>query len=249
MPGHLPDYLQEYLAILDVALLSSYGLRLLQGLCVTIEIAAISCALGFVLAYAICAARMSGNVVLTGIALCYVTFFRATPLLCLLYLFYYGAGELRPLLTSLGLWGAFREALFCCVLALTLNTAAYQAEIMRGALGSVPGAQVEAARALGLSKFRIQRHVVWPQALRVALRPFGNEIIGVIKASSLVAMVTVLDLMGQTRAIFAATFDFSIYLYAALLYLIMTELVRRATAAVEQAWSRHLAVAVEAAGN
>jgi polar amino acid transport system permease protein len=134
----------------------------------------------------------------------------------------------------------FREAFFCCIFAFTLNTAAYQAEIMRGAIQSVPKGQLEAARALGLSPYRVARHVVWPQAFLVALRPLGNELVSIIKASALAAVVTLLDLMGQTRFVFARTFDFSIYLYAALIYLALTETIRRVWNAIERAFSRHL---------
>jgi polar amino acid transport system permease protein len=105
---------------------------------------------------------------------------------------------------------------------------------------SVPKGQVEAARALGLSPYRIARHVVWPQALLVALRPLGNELIGMVKASALAAIVTVLDLMGQTRFVFARTFDFSVYLYAALIYLAITETIRRVWNRIEARLSRHL---------
>ena len=117
------------------------------------------------------------------------------------------------------MWWFFREAFYCCIFAFTMNTAAYQAEIMRGALASVPKGQIEAATALGLSRYRVARHVIWPQAVLVALRPLGNELIGIIKASALAAIVTLLDLMGQTRFIFARTFDFSVYLYCAIIYL------------------------------
>jgi polar amino acid transport system permease protein len=121
-----------------------------------------------------------------------------------------------------------------------MNTAAYQAEILRGALQSVPKGQVEAARALGLSPYRVARHVIWPQAMLIALRPLGNELIGMIKASALAAIVTLLDLMGQTRFIFARTFDFSIYLYAALIYLAITEAVGRLWNCIERLLSRHV---------
>ena len=133
-----------------------------------------------------------------------------------------------------------RDAFDCCILTFTLNTTAYQAEILRGALLAVPKGQVEAARALGLSPFRVARHVVWPQALLVALRLLGNELISIIKASALAAIVTLLDLMGQTRFIFARTFDFSIYLYAALIYLAMTETISRVWNWMERRLSRHL---------
>jgi polar amino acid transport system permease protein len=188
---------------------------------------------------------MSRNPLLNVPAKCYIAFFRGTPLLCQLYLTYYGAGEFRLFLTKIGLWWFFRDAFYCCILAFSMNTGAYQAEIMRGALASVPKGQSEAAIALGLSSYRVARHVVWPQAMLVALRPFSNELIGMIKASALSAIVTLFDLMGQTRFIFARTFDFDIYIYCALIYLAITELVRRLCVRLETALSRHkLAVRV-----
>lgn len=229
--------------VFNFDLLSTWGPRLLQGLRITAEVVAISCGLGFVLSYPVARARMSRNPLIAGPALAYVTFFRGTPLLCQLYLVYYGAGEIRPALTSLGLWWFFRDAFYCCIFAFTLNTAAYQGEIIRGAIVSVPKGQVEAARALGLSGFRIARHVVLPQAMLVALRPLGNELISIIKASALAAIVTLLDLMGQTRFVFARAFDFSIYLYAALIYLAITEAISRLWNAMERRLSRHLVVA------
>ncbi len=226
--------------IFNADLLSTYGWRLLDGVRITLIVVGISCSAGFLLAYPICLARMARNRVTSGLALGYVTFFRGTPLLCQLYLVYYGAGEIRPFLQSVGLWGFFREAFTCCIFAFTLNTAAYQAEIFRGALASVPKGQLEAAAALGLSKYRVSRHVIWPQAFLVALRPLGNELISIIKASALAAVVTLLDLMGQTRFVFARTFDFSIYLYAALIYLAMTEGIRRIWIVIERRFSRHM---------
>jgi polar amino acid transport system permease protein len=220
-------------------LLSEYGYRLLMGLWITVQVVVISCCVGFVLAYPICLARRSKNLILTNVALCYITFFRGTPLLCQLYLVYYGAGEFRPFLQSINMWWFFREAFYCCILTFTMNTAAYQAEIMRGALNAIPKGQIEAATALGLSRYRVSRHVIWPQACLVALRPLGNELIGIIKASALAAIVTLLDLMGETRFIFARTFDFSVYLYCALIYLAITETIRRVSNRIERALSRH----------
>lgn len=234
--------------IFNIELIERYGWRIVDGLWITMQVVGISAVLGFILAYPICKARMSRNLILSGLALSYVTFFRGTPLLAQLYLFYYGAGEIRQELTEIGLWTFFREAYFCCLFAFTLNTAAYQAEIMRGAISSVPRGQIEAAMALGLSRYRVARHIVWPQAFLVALRPLGNELIAIIKASALAAIVTLLDLMGQTRFIFARTFDFSIYLYAALIYLALTETIRRVWNRLERAFGRHLLIARTAGG-
>ncbi len=229
--------------IFDFDLLKENGWRLLAGLKMTPQVMAVSCSLGFLLAYPLCMARMSRNWILSSATLCFVTFFRGTPLLCQLYLVYYGAGEIRPFLTDYGVWWFFQDAYFCCIFTFTLNTAAYQAEIMRGALSAVPKGQIEAAQALGLSRYRIARHVVWPQAMLLALRPLGNEWILMLKASALAALITVLDLMGQTRFVFARTFDFSIYLYAALIYLVLAQTIRRICDWVERALSRHLHLA------
>ena len=231
----------------DFSLLETQGWRLLAGLQITVEVVAISCAIGFVLSYPIALMRMARHPVPRLLSLCYVTFFRGTPLLCQLYLVYYGAGEIRPYLTSMGVWWFFRDAFYCCIFAFALNTGAYQAEIIRGALLSVPRGQVEAARALGLSRYRVARHVVFPQAMMVALRPLGNELISIIKASALAAIVTLLDLMGQTRFIFARTFDFAIYLYAALIYLAMTAVIARVWSMAERRLTRHLQRSVEPA--
>ncbi len=243
----MPPWLAD---LIDLPLLETHGARLLLGLQITIEVVTISCLIGFLLSYPIALARVSRYRAARWLSLAYVTFFRGTPLLCQLYLVYYGAGEIRPTLTSLGLWWFFRDAFYCCIFAFALNTGAYQGEIIRGAILSVSSGQIQAAQALGLSRYRIARHVIWPQALLVALRPLGNELIGMVKASALAAIVTLLDLMGQTRFIFARTFDFTIYLYAALIYLAITALIARLWNAIEARLSRHLrarATAPEAA--
>jgi len=101
--------------IFNAGLLSQYGWRLLSGMQVTAEVVLLSCSIGFVLAYPICRARMSPNLLLLCPAAGYITLFRGTPLLCQLYLVYYGAGEIRPWLTSVGLWWFFHDAFYCCI--------------------------------------------------------------------------------------------------------------------------------------
>jgi polar amino acid transport system permease protein len=226
--------------IFNIPLLEEYGWRLVLGVGMTLKVVLVSCGIGFVLGYVVCLARMSKNILLSSLSLGYITFFRGTPLLCQLYIIYYGAGEIRPQLQDIGLWTFFRDAYFCCIVGFTMNTSAYQAEIFRGAISSVARGQTEAANALGLTRLQTARLVVLPQALLIALRPLGNEVIGIIKASALAAVVTLLDLMGQTRVIFAKTFDFSVYLYAAIIYLIMTEAIRRVWNVIERRLSRHI---------
>jgi polar amino acid transport system permease protein len=221
-------------------LLVRYGPRLLEGLLVTIEIVAISFVLGILLAIPIGLARLSNNKILRGLSYAYVYFFRGTPLLAQLFLIYYGAGQFRSAFEAVGLWTFFRDAFFCTILAFTLNTAAYEAEIFRGAIRSVPRGQWEASRALGLHWWPIYRKVILPQAALVALRPMGNDLILLIKASAVASIVTVLDLMGETRRAFSRSYDLSIYLYAAVLYLMLVEIIRRVWNGLERRLTRHL---------
>ncbi|WP_439500810.1 ABC transporter permease [Aminobacter ciceronei] len=221
-------------------LFAKYAPSYLSGLRVTLVLVAISIVLGAILSVPICYARMSKNRVLNAISYGYVYFFRGTPLLAQTFLIYYGFGSFRPQLEAIGVWGFFREAWYCAVFAFALNTAAYQAEILRGAIESVGKGQWEAASALGLSKLQTLYKIILPQALIVALRPYGNEIILMIKGSAIVAIITVYDLMGETRRAFSRTFDFQTYLWAALLYLSLVENLRHLVDWIERRITRHL---------
>jgi polar amino acid transport system permease protein len=224
----------------NLDLIARYGPNLLEGLLVTVQLVGISFLLGAVLAAPLTAARLAQNRVVAGLAFAYVYFFRGTPLLAQLFLIYYGIGQFVDFFKAIGLWGFFRDAFNCALLTFTLNTAAYQAEIFRGAIRSVPRGQWEAARALGLHTWPLLRKVVAPQAAIVALRPLGNELILLIKASAVASIVTVLDLMGETRLAFSRSYDLTIYLYAAVLYLVMVEIIRRVWNLLEARLTRHL---------
>jgi polar amino acid transport system permease protein len=227
---------------LNLELLARYGPRMLEGLLVTIELVAISVTIGAVLALPIAFARMSRHRWLRAVSFAYVYFFRGTPLLAQTYLVYYGSGQFRPFFNSIGMWWFFREAFLCCLLTFTLNTAAYQAEILRGAIRAIAQGQREAAMSLGLKPHQTFLKVILPQALIIALRPLGNEIILMIKGSAVAAIVTVFDLMGATRLAFARSFDISVYLWAAVLYLILVESLRRLWNRLEQRMTRHMAI-------
>ena len=224
----------------DEAKFLRYGPRYLSGLATTVTLVGEAIILGAILSLPLAFARMSNNRILRGIAYSYVYVFRGTPLLAQLFLIYYGLGSFRPQLEAVGLWWFFREAWYCGLLSLTLNTAAYQAVILRGAIQSIPRGQYEGAAALGLPKSVAFRKVILPQALIVALRPYGNEIILMIKGSAVVAIVTVYDLMGETRYAFSRTFDYQTYLWAAILYLAIVETLRHIWAWLEARLTRHL---------
>jgi polar amino acid transport system permease protein len=220
--------------------LNAYGGRIFTGFVTTIELVVASVLIGAVISLPVAAGRLSQNRVIGTIAYAYSYFFRGTPLIAQLFLVYYGAGEFAGTLKSLGLWWFFRDAFNCAVFSFALNTAAYQSEILSGAIRNVAHGQREAAAALGLHPFVILRRIVLPQALIVALRPYGNEVILMIKASAVASIVTVLDLMGETRFIFSKTYDLSFYLLAAVFYLVLVEALGRVVNAIERRITRHV---------
>jgi polar amino acid transport system permease protein len=220
--------------------LQRYGCRMATGLWITIQLTALSVGMGFVIGLSLAVARHYGPRWAGWLITSYTTFMRGTPLLAQLFLVYYGLGQFRLFWQDVGLWWLFREPFYCALLTFTVNTAAYQAEVFRGAINSVGKGQFEGAYALGLGRWQTFATVILPQAMIVALRPLGNELVTMIKSSSVASLVTILDLMGATRFAFARSFDLSIYLYAALLYLMLVETVRRVWDAAEKRLTRHL---------
>lgn len=227
---------------LNADLMDRYGLRFLDGVWVTLKLVGISVFLGALLALPLAVARTEGGRFLARASFTYSYFFRGTPLLAQTFLIYYGAGQFREQLTDIGLWWFFRDAFNCAVFTFTLNTAAYQSEILRGGIQSLPVGQMEAAQSLGLSRFLAYRKVILPQAIAVGLRPLGNELVLMIKSSAIASVITVYDLMGVTRLAFSRSYDMEVYLWAAVLYLLMVEIVRRVWDVLERRLNRHLAV-------
>ncbi|MEM9206953.1 MAG: ABC transporter permease [Pseudomonadota bacterium] len=224
----------------DADFFNRYAPRMLGGLGTTLQIVGLSIVIGAALSIPLTWARMSKNAIAGSIAYCYVYFFRGTPLLAQVFLIYYGAGQFRPFFESIGLWWFFRDAVNCAVFAFALNTAAYQAEIYKGAIQALPKGQWEGAHALGLPKTVAFFKVILPQALITALRPLGNEVILMIKGSAIASVITVFDLMGETRLAFSRSFDFQVYIWAALMYLAIVEVLRRIWDWLEIRLTRHL---------
>lgn len=151
----------------------------------------------------------------------FISFFRGTPLIAQLFLLYYGSGQFRPWLMEMGLWHFFRDPFNCALLAFTFNSLAYQTEILRGAIQSVDAGEIEAAKSMGMNNSLLYRHIVLPLAYRIAFPALGNECILMLKGGAVASVITVMDLMGQTRRAFSQTFDISTYFLAAGLYLII----------------------------
>ncbi|WP_181704220.1 ABC transporter permease [Chthonobacter albigriseus] len=224
----------------DAEKVARYLPRIIGGVWVTVQLVVLSVVFGAILSIPITLGRLSYNWVAAPLAFGFSYFFRGTPLLAQTFLLYYGLGSFPDLWKSLGLWWFMREAFYCAVLAFSLNTAAYQAEILAGAIRSVPRGQWQAAASLGLGRYATLRKVILPQAMITALRPYGNEIVLMIKGSAIAGIVTVFDLMGETRYAYSKTYDFQVYLWAAVLYFLMVEVLRRVWDAFEFRLTRHL---------
>jgi len=190
---------------MDPRFLADTFLTLATGVPLTLKLAILSVALGSLLALILALMRLSRFRGLDLIARLYVFVFRGTPLLVQIFLIYYGLGQFAWIRSSL-LWPFLREPFWCAVLALTLNTASYSSEIIRGGLLSVPSGQIEAARACGMSRLLLLRRIVLPLAARQALPAYGNEIILMIKATSLASIITLMEISGLAAKIISDTY-------------------------------------------
>lgn len=181
-----------------------------------------SLALGLIMAVPLAVLRLSKNPLLSMPVYGFVLLFRGTPLLVQLFLIYYGSGQFREAFEAVGLWTYFRDAWFCATLALTLNTAAYTTEIIRGGILGVPHGEVEAARACGMSGPLMFRRIVLPKAARIAFPAYTNEVIFLLQATSLVSLVTITDITRVATVTAARSFDFfELYITAAIFYIIL----------------------------
>jgi octopine/nopaline transport system permease protein len=231
---------------MDVAFFFEVAGRLLHGLPLTLQLAATSISAGFAIAIILAVSLHNGSTAATLPIRGYIALFRGTPLLVQIFLIYYGLGQFRPTLQAMGIWSFFREPYWCVILALTLNTAAYGAEILRGGLQSVPYGQVEAARACGMSGVALYRRIILPIALRQALPAYGNEIILMVKGTSLASVVTLLEVTGIAHQIISQTYRaIEVFVCAGALYLTLNFIITRVLSGLEYRLSPHLRPAQE----
>lgn len=192
-----------------------------EGFINTLSLTVFSFVIGFVIAIPIGLARSRTGTWVSKITYGYVYIIRGTPLLVQIFLLYYGVGQFHKELRQVGLWWFFREAYYCGLLALTLNTVAYQAEIVRGAVMAIPKSLEEAGASISLSKLQIYRFIHIPIAIGKMLPALGNEFVLLLKASALVSIIAVADVMGQARYLFSETLDLSVFYIAAVNYLVI----------------------------
>ncbi|MBI5591913.1 MAG: ABC transporter permease [Deltaproteobacteria bacterium] len=226
---------------MDIAIIQDSIPRLLHGTVITVGMTAASVVIGLCLAVPFALMRTHRSPLLWMPVYGFNFYFRGTPLLVQIFLVYYGSGQFQEFLTQTGLWTFFREAWFCAVLTLTLNTAAYTSEILRGGIEAIPFGEIEAARACGMSGPLVRRRIILPKAFRLAWPAYTNEVVFLLQATSLVSIITIMDITGVARMVASRSFAFyEMYMTAAVFYLILVYGVLFVFRKVEYRLSGHL---------
>jgi putative lysine/arginine/ornithine/histidine/octopine transport system permease protein len=208
--------------------------KLLEGAALTVELVAFAVLAGLILALPMGIARASRHWYVRALPYGYIFFFRGTPLLVQLFLVYYGLAQFEAVRQG-PLWPYLRDPYWCTVITMTMHTAAYIAEILRGAIQAVPPGEIEAARALGMSRAQAMLYIILPRAARIGLPAYSNEVILMLKASALASTVTLLELTGMSRTIIARTYlPVEIFFAAGIFYLVIAYVMVRAFKLLER---------------
>jgi len=207
---------------MDLDFISEHFPRLLKATKLTIELTSLSLFFGVIVGIFFAILRTSKNKILFFISYYYSYIFRGTPLLVQIFIIYFGLGQVEWIRESF-FWVFLKEPYSCAILAFTLNTGAYSSEIFRSAFETVNKGIVEAAEGLGLNKITTFFKVKLPIAIRQSLPAYGNEMILMLKGTSLASTVTLLDLTGVAKHIISTTFrPVEVFIVAGSIYLIMT---------------------------
>ncbi|MFK7698698.1 ABC transporter permease [Pseudomonas caspiana] len=212
-----------------------------SGLLTTLELLGIALAFGLLAALPLGLMRVSKKPWVNLPAWLYTYVIRGTPMLVQLYLIYYGLAQFAVVRESF-MWPWLSSATFCACLAFAINTSAYTAEIIAGSLKATPAGEIEAARAMGMSKAKMYRRILLPSALRRALPQYSNEVIMMLQTTSLASSVTLVDITGAARAVNSESFlPFEAFITAGVFYLCLTFILVRLFKLAERRWLGYLA--------
>lgn len=213
--------------------------RILNGMLLTLILTAISLSIGSVLGFILTiGARLNKYIFL--IVKFYIFLIRGTPFLVQIFIIYYGVGQFEAVRSSF-LWPLFRSAYFCAIFALSMNTAAYCSEILRGGLASVNPGLIDAARSLGMSRLATFLTISLPMALRQALPGLGNEAVLLVKGTALASTITLYELTGVGRQIVSETYQvYSVFIFIGAIYLIINWIVSFLFTKVEYRMNRYM---------
>ncbi|HFX1062260.1 TPA: ABC transporter permease [Pseudomonas aeruginosa] len=212
-----------------------------DGLLVTLKLLSISLLIGLLLAVPLALMRVSKQPLVNFPAWLYTYVIRGTPMLVQLFLIYYGLAQFDAVRES-ALWPWLSNASFCACLAFAINTSAYTAEILAGSLKATPHGEIEAAKAMGMSRLKMYRRILLPSALRRALPQYSNEVIMMLQTTSLASIVTLVDITGAARTVYSQYYlPFEAFITAGLLYLCLTFILVRLFKLAERRWLAYLA--------
>ena len=222
---------------MDFDLMISSFPKLLSAALITLKLLSASLFFGLLVGLFFAILRINKNIFVNKFAYGYSYIFRGTPLLVQIFIIYFGLGQIEYLRNSF-LWVILKEPYWCAIIAFTLNTGAYTSEILRSAFQTFKPGIIEAGKSLGISNKIIFYKVQIPIAIRQSLPAYGNEIILMLKGTSLASTVTLMDLTGVAKYIISTTFKpIEVFIVAGSIYLFMTFVVHNLIKFLEKKYS------------
>jgi octopine/nopaline transport system permease protein len=222
---------------MDLSLMAASLPKLLSAAVVTIKLLSASLIIGIFIGLLFAILRLSKNSIINRFAYAYSYIFRGTPLLVQIFIIYYGLGQIEYFRSTF-LWVIFKEPYWCAIIAFALNTGAYTSEILRSAFQTIKLGIIEAGKSLGISNKIIFYKIQIPIAIRQSLPAYGNEIILMMKGTSLASTVTLMDITGVAKHIVSTTYKpLEIFITAGGIYLFMTFLIHNLIKYLEKKYS------------
>tara|TARA_S200000501_G_C20710694_1_gene693849 strand:+ start:79 stop:756 length:678 start_codon:yes stop_codon:yes gene_type:complete len=222
---------------MDLELMISSFPKLLSAAVITLKLLSVSLIIGLFIGLVFAILRLNKNVLISKFAYGYSYVFRGTPLLVQIFIIYFGLGQIEYLRTTF-LWVILKEPYWCAIIAFALNTGAYTSEILRSAFQTIQPGIIEAGKSLGISNKIVFYKIQIPIAIRQSLPAYGNEIILMMKGTSLASTVTLMDLTGVAKYIISTTFKpIEVFVVAGGIYLFMTFVIHNVIKYLEKKYS------------
>ena len=222
---------------MDISLMATSLPKLLSAAVVTLKLLSLALFFGLIIGLVFAILRINKNPIINKFAYGYSYVFRGTPLLVQIFIIYFGLGQIEYFRTTF-LWVIFKEPYWCAIIAFALNTGAYTSEILRSAFETIKPGIIEAGKSLGISNNIIFYKIQIPVAIRQSLPAYGNEIILMMKGTSLASTVTLMDITGVAKYIISTTFKpIEVFMVAGGIYLFMTFLIHNLIKYLEKRYS------------
>ena len=222
---------------MDLELMINSLPKLLNAAVITLKLLSVSLIIGLFIGLFFAILRLNKNIFINRFAYGYSYVFRGTPLLVQIFIIYFGLGQIEYLRSTV-LWVILKEPYWCAIIAFALNTGAYTSEILRSAFQTIKPGIIEAGKSLGISNKVIFYKIQIPIAIRQSLPAYGNEIILMMKGTSLASTVTIMDLTGVAKYIISTTFKpIEVFIVAGGIYLFMTCIIHNVIKFLEKKYS------------